>query len=253
MSPILAGFLVFVATFAGSLIGLSLGRILPSHHLDSESKDVVRIAMATVATLAALVVGLLIASSKQGFDERATELKHAVAKTLLLDRTLAAYGPEAAPARAAIRSLVETRIRQMRDGRLTDPDDNAANQGPTIGMVQEAVLPLDPKTDNQRWIKSKALDIASDIAETRWLLVEEGQSSIQGPFLIILIFWLAALFVSFGLFAPRNALVVVCFLISTISVASSIFVILEMDEPFGGLIRLSSQPLTEMLDQLGRP
>jgi hypothetical protein len=253
MSPILAGLLVFIATFAGAVLGLVLGRVLPSHHLDGDSKDVVRIAMATVATLAALVVGLLIASAKQSFDERATQLKHAAAETLLLDRTLAAYGPEAASARAALRQLVETRLGQIRDGGFTSFSANALDEGPTIGVVQEAVLPLEPRTDNQRWIKTKALDIASDIAQTRWLLVEEAQSSIQGPFLFILMFWLAALFLSFGLFAPRNALVVVVFLISTISVASSIFVILEMDEPFGGLIRLSSQPLAEILDQLGRP
>ena len=253
MSPILAGTLTFLCTMGGAILGMMLARSLPAHHLDSESKDVVRISMATVATLSALVVGLLIASAKGSFDERATELRHAAAQSLLLDRMLANYGEEAKPIRAQLRTIIEKRAAQLAQARDRGVVSVALDDGPQIGAVQEAVLPLVPKDDNQRWLKSKALDIAADIAETRWLLVEETQSSIQWPFLIILMFWLGSMFLSFGLFAPRNAMVTMAFLISGLSVGSSIFVILEMDQPFSGFIRISDTPIRQVISELGRP
>ena len=209
--------------------------------------------MATVATLSALVVGLLIASAKESFDDRATELKHAAAQSLLLDRTLAAYGKEADPARMQLRDIIQTRMEQLAVQGLAGLDPVKVAKGPSIGAVQQAVLPLQPRNDNQRWLKTKALDIAADIAQTRWLLIEQSTSSIQWPFLIILMFWLGSMFLSFGLFAPRHAVVIAVFFVTSVSVASSIFIILEMDQPFGGLIHLSNEPIRQVLDQLGKP
>jgi hypothetical protein len=111
---------------------------------------------------------------------------------------------------------------------------------------------LAPQNDAQRWLKSTALEISRNIAEARWLVVEQSGSSIQWPFLAVLVFWLAAIFASFGLFAPYNGSVITVLFISALSVAGSIYLIVEMDQPYGGLIRISSAPLHAALDQLGR-
>jgi exosortase/archaeosortase len=88
------GGIVFACVFGGAVLGMFLGRILPKHHLSAESKDAIKVAMATIATLAALVVGLLIASAKSSFDGTDDKLRGAAAHVILLDRTLAEFGPE---------------------------------------------------------------------------------------------------------------------------------------------------------------
>jgi hypothetical protein len=253
MNAISAGLLSFLCAFVGAMAGLRLAKTLPAQHLDSESKDVVRISMATVATLSALVLGLLIASAKESFDDRASEFRLAAAQTVELDRTLAAFGPSAAAARAKLREIVEQRIAQMAPRGFSGIDLSGIEKSATIGAVQELVLPLVPQDDNQRWLKDKALSLASDIAQTRVLLIEQGSSSVQWPFLLILMFWLGTMFLSFGIFAPHNPTVVVAFLVASFSIASSMFMILEMDDPYQGVIHISDEPMRQALSQMGLP
>ncbi|HEY2758535.1 MAG TPA: hypothetical protein VGJ01_22710 [Pseudolabrys sp.] len=113
-------------------------------------------------------------------------------------------------------------------------------------------MELSPQNDSQRWIKSQALTLGGEIALMRSLVAEQTGSSIQWPFLTILVFWLTVIFVSFGLFAPRNASVLAVLFVCALSVAASIYLIVEMDQPYAGLIKLSSVPLASVLDQLGQ-
>jgi hypothetical protein len=96
-------------------------------------------------------------------------------------------------------------------------------------------LDLAPQNDAQRWLKSTALQISSTIAEARWLVAEQAGSSIQWPFLAILVFWLAIIFTSFGLFAPWNGSVITALFVCALSVAGSIYLIVEMDQPTADL------------------
>ena len=122
-----------------------------------------------------------------------------------------------------------------------------------IEGVQQALLALTPKTDAQRWLQSTALQTTSTIAARRWLIAQQIASNLRWPFLVVLIFWLAVIFASFGLFAPRNMIVVAALFVAALSVAGSIFLILEMDQPYGGFIKIRSDPLRSALEQLGRP
>ena len=253
MGALAVGGIVFGCTFGGALLGMLLGAVLPKHHLSMDSKDVIKVAMAMVATLAALVVGLLIASAKSSFEGKDTEMRRMAADAVLLDRTMAQYGPETRELRSAFRQIFAIRI-----GRIWPEESNgkvapeAIGQGPAVEEIQLKLLELSPQNDAQRWLKSTALEITREMAKGRWLVLEQIGSGIQWPFLAILIFWLAMIFVSFGLFAPRNGSVVIALLVSALSVAGSLYLIVQMDQPYSGLIKISSAPVRAAFDQLGR-
>lgn len=99
-------------------------------------------------------------------------------------------------------------------------------------------------------VLARALTLTSEIEEARWLLVEENRSSIPTPFLVVLVFWLTAIFASLGLFAPRNGTVFTVLLVCALSVSTAIFMILEMDQPYDGILRVSAAPLRSALVEL---
>lgn len=245
--------IVFGCLFGGAVFGMLLGAILPKHHLSTDSKDVIKVAIAMIATLAALVVGLLIASVKSSFDDKDTEMRRMAAHVILLDRTMAEYGPETQVIRDRFRQIVATRIEQIW------PEESkeklalqAVGHGSIIETIQRQLLDLSPQNDTQRWLKATALQITNEIAEARWLVFEQTGSAIQWPFLVILIFWLAVIFASFGLFAPRNGSVISVLFICALSAAGALFLIVQMDQPYSGLIKISSAPVRAALTQLGR-
>lgn len=254
MNALTIGGIVFAAVFGGALLGMCLRTVLPDHHLSTDSKDIIRIAMATIATLAALVVGLLIASAKSSFDTKNGELTRTAAHYILLDRTLAQYGPPTQASRDLLRQIAAMRLHQIwpeeSAGRL---NPGAVSQGTGIETIQRNLLDLAPQNDAQQWLKSRALQLSSDIEEVRWEAVEQLGSSIQWPLLTILVFWFAAIFTSFGLFAPTNSSVIIAMFACALSVASSVYLIVEMDQPYGGLIKLSSAPLVTALGEMGKP
>ena len=253
MSALAIGGIVFACVFGSALLGMYLGRILPKHHLNAESKDIIKVAMAMVATLAALVIGLLIASAKSSFDGKDGELRAAAAHVVLLDRTLAEYGPETEEARKLLRRIVALRFHQIWPQESTARvEPSALNSGVGIEEIQRKLLALSPQNDAQRWLKATALQLTVDIVEARWLVVEQTGSSIQWPFLAILVFWLAMILASFGLFAPANSSAIFALFACSLSVAAAVYLIVEMDQPYGGFIQLSSAPIRTVLDQLGR-
>src|SRR5262249_528612 len=132
--------------------------------------------------------------------------------------------------------------------------DHKAQVEPTAASesLYESLQGLTPKTDSQRALQAAALKTGVDVAQTRWLLFAQKSSAIPLPFLVVLVFWLPVLFMSFSMFARSNACVVVALVLCALSVAGAIFLILELDRPFEGLIQLSSDPLRRALSQLGR-
>jgi len=251
MSAMVIAWIVFGCVFGGVLLGMFLRDVLPDHHLSADSRDVVKLGMGLIATMAALVLGLLIASAKGSYDTQRNELVRLSANVVLLDRVLAHYGSEAKEARDMLRSVVASAL-----DRIWPADSSRAAQleptaTPAEGLYDK-IRGLSPQDEAQRSLQAEALQIAIDLARTRWLLFEQAGSSISMPFLVLLAFWLVIIFVSFGLFAPRNATVLVTMLVCALSVSGGIFLILELDRPFAGLIRISSAPLRSALAHLGR-
>ena len=195
--------------------------------------------MAMLATLAALVLGLLTASAKSSLDDKENAVRSWPAEALLLDRTLAQYGPEAQGARELLKQAIAARIAQLWPGSGEAVTPAKIGEGAGIEGVQQALLALTPKTDAQRWLQSTAVQTTNTIAARRWLIAQQIASNLRWPFLVVLIFWLAVIFASFGLFA----LVVAALFVAALSVAGSIFLILEMDQPYSGFIKIKSDPL----------
>jgi len=250
MRSIAIASIVLGCTFGAALAGIWCRSRLPEHHLDSESKDVVRIGMALIATMAALILSLVIASAKSAYDDQASAVRNLAAYILTLDRTLAQYGPETKPIRELLRQTVAFRLE------ATWPSEGApvAPAGNTVlaQNLEERILEMTPKNDAQRWLQSQALGLASDALKTRWTAFAGAGNVVPAPFLVIVVFWLTALFWSFGLFAPRNATVLSVLLLCALSVAAAVFLILEMESPFTGIMSISSAPLRYALALLGQ-
>jgi hypothetical protein len=250
MSSIAISLITFAVVFGGALLGVALRASLPQNHLSDESKDAVKLGMGLIATMAALVLGLLIASAKSSFDMQNSELTEMSSRIVLIDRILAHYGPETKEARDELRSSV---VRVLDLLSSNDVAGRAQFRSSFSGeALYDEIQGLSPKDDAQRSIQAQALSILVGLGQTRWLLAEQSVSSVSAPLLIVLIFWLTILFISFGLFAPRNATVVVSLLVSALSVSGAIFLILEMYSPYAGLIRVSSAPLRTALTHLGQ-
>jgi hypothetical protein len=254
MSALLVAIIVFACIFAGALVGMALRGRLPAHHLSEESKDVVRLGTGLVATMAALVLGLLVASAKGSYDTQRDGLDEIAANVTMLDIVLQQYGPPAQEARESLRRVMAGAI-----ARLWPAD---GSQEPTLGSTETTaggkalhaqLLALAPADDMQRALKTQALQVGAELARRRLLLVAQHQSTvISGTFLVILTSWLVVLFASFGLFAPCNGTVIAALFISALSVSGAIFLILELDQPFEGLIQISSAPLRAAYAQLAQ-
>jgi hypothetical protein len=247
MSATTISLIVFACVFGGALLGILLHAVLPQQHLSNESKDIVKLGMGLVGTMAALVLGLLVASAKGSYDAQSAELTQMSANIALLDRALALYGPETKEARNLLRGAVARVLDQMWSSASLSVPTAAGGE-----ILYEKIQGLSPKNDTQRSLQGQALSMAVDLGKTRWLMYEQATTSVSMPLVIVLVCWLTAIFISFGLFAPFNATVVASLFVSALSVSGAIFLILEMYTPYAGLVQISDAPLRAALAHLGQ-
>jgi len=251
MGSIAISLIVFACVFGGALFGMLLRGALPQQHLSADSKDVVKLGMGLVATMSALVLGLLVASAKSSYDAQSSALTDMSAKVVLLDRILAHYGPETREARDLLRGTIAAVLDRMWPKDRTSGSQLEAPSG-SGEILLDKIQELSPQDDRQRSLQAQALGVALSLGQTRWLQFAQSTTSISMPLLVMLVFWLATLFISFGLFAPPNGTVVSSMLASALSVSGAILLILEMYKPYGRLIQISGAPLRAALTQLGR-
>ena len=240
----------------GAWLGAAVGRKLPKHHLDAESKDMVKLGIGFLATLAALVLGLLIASAKSSFDTKSQEIQRAPAKIVLLDRNLRQYGSGADPARELLRRLVTSRANLTSiESELQAADATPGAKPPIVAIedVQDQIRALTPADETQRLLKARSLGLSEDFVQTRWLFFEQSAGTIPMPFIVVLIVWLAAIAGCLSLFAPRTGTLMAVTVVCGLSFASAIFLILEMDRPFEGVLHISDIPLRNAVIYLNRP
>jgi hypothetical protein len=242
--------MTFALVFGGALLGVYFRNALPDHHLRDDVRDVVRLSTGLIGTIAALVLGLLIASAKSSYDARSTQIKQITAHIILLDNLLEHYGPDARNLRIMLRNAVPPMIdRVWNEGHRAQraPFAATAEAQEFVNKVQQ----LEPNNDPKRALQARVLSAAVDLGQTRLSLFTQAHDSIPLPFLAILIFWLAIIFTSFGLFVRNSPVVIVTFFVGALSVSASIFLILEMDQPLSGLLQISSEPLRQALGPLG--
>jgi hypothetical protein len=248
LSPIEISLLSFVLMLGGAAIGTQLRRALPDHHLDVHAKDIVRLGAGLVATISALVLGLLISSANTSFEAQRNEVRQMAANLILLDELLERYGPQARPIRQTLRAAIEPLVLQLWGELGTrGPQAMAMEPSGNASRAYMALHELAPQTDAQRSIKSQAIQTATDIQRSRLMLFERSHAGIPAPFLAILIFWLTMIFVSFCLFSPLNPTSIVALILIALSASGAIFLILEMGQPFDGLMQISNRALRTAL------
>jgi hypothetical protein len=247
-NPIVLRLIVLACTFGGALLGIFLRTVLPEAHLSADSKDTVRLGMGMVATMTALVLGLLVASAKNFYDTQGSELTQTAANVVLLDRVLAHYGSETKETRDLLRGAVARTLDRISH----QEHSQMAPTAPGGETLYDKIQALSPTSDTQRALKAQASSMAIDIGKLRWLMFEQASTSVSLPLLVVLILWLTLVFISFGLFAPPNYTVIVTLFLCALSVSGAIFLILAMYTPFQGLMHISSAPLRSALAHLGQ-
>jgi len=239
--------------FGGVLLGLLLRRLLPDQHLQEESKDTIKVGAGMVATVSALVLGLLVASAKTTFDTTEEEMTQRAAKIIFLDHVLADYGPETKATREQLRRTVAASIEMIWPNGKTNTS-GLSNYERMNGMqiTQMTLLKVTPTTDAQRQLYETAQETLTDLRQSRWVLIQRTQHVIPLPFLVLLLFWLTVLHISFGLFAPRNGTVITVLFVSALSVSGAIFIVLDMTHPLQGVVQVSSEPMRKALELIGQ-
>lgn len=252
MTIALYGLVTFVVLFGGALLGLFLGGILPEKYRSDSTQKIVQTATGMVSLLAALVLGLLVATAKNKFDTINRQTEQFAGSLMLLNRELSNYGPEASDAKALLRKYIVARIE------ANWPGESGFKRGPDdpppwklLESLQQSLTGLTPKTESQRSEATRASQIAADLAKTTWLQAAQESDHVQHPFVVMMVLWLFVLFVSFGLFAPRNTLVVLSLAIGAVAIAGAVLVIVDMDSPYEGLIVVSPDPMKAALAGIG--
>ncbi len=251
MNTAITAAILFVCLVGVALLGRRVRRYVPEDHLSADSKDAVKLAMGLVATMTALLLGLLISSAKGTYDTVKSEVMQMAAKVAFLDRVLTVYGPEAAGARVECRDVVAEAVRRM----WPEERSRSAQLAPNEEMgdaLYVTVQRLSPHDDSQRALKAQATTLMVDLGQLRSLLQAQAIPSISRPLLMALICWLVIIFLGFSLVGPPNATTTLALVASAFSVACAVFLILELDHPLSGLIRIPSEPMTNVLNHLAK-
>ncbi len=237
----------------GTLLGLALRRMLPDHHLTEDSKDAIKVGAGMISMMSALVLGLLVGSAKSNFDATNAAMVQGGAKVILLDRLLANFGPETKEIRDGLRKAVAAFIETLgTDEPVTKVGATAFERNTRLEKLLGKIRELKPQNEGQRVLQSQALDLGHEMMLTRWLQIEQAQTPLPRPFPVIVLFWLTMLYTTFGILAPRNATVLTVMLVGALALATAMFLIVEMNQPLGGAIRVSNGPMVKALEHLGR-
>jgi hypothetical protein len=243
--------IVLAGLFAAVSIGMRLRRFLPEHHLSPDSRDTVKLAMGLVATMSALLLGLLVSSAKTSYDTTRMQVIQAAAKFALLDRVLAIYGAPAAEVRGELHAVMEESARRMwpNDSNLPVPSLPNIAKG---NAFYAALLRLEARDDTERTLKAQAVSMTLELGQLRSLREAESTPSISKPMLAVVVLWLLIIFLGFSLIAPPNATARFALIASALCGAGAIFLMLELDRPFDGFLRISSEPMLKVLGEIGK-
>ncbi|MEI6065746.1 MAG: hypothetical protein WCP96_00260 [Methylococcaceae bacterium] len=248
MSAPLTAFVILVCMLCGMAMGSYLRLVLPDDHTQADSKDILMTSAGMMATLIALIIGLLVTSAKGNYDETTLGITQTGAKIISLDYYLSSYGPETKVERKLVRQATATAIERVWTNESTQGADLTKMEAATgMADVYSKIRELSPQNDSQKYLQTQALQISADMMQSRWMLIEQSQTNLPRIFLVVLTFWLTVLFVQFGLLAPRNLTAKSALFICALSVSGAIYLILELNNPLEGTIKVSSTPLHKAL------
>ncbi|MGH7047676.1 MAG: hypothetical protein ACREE2_14945 [Stellaceae bacterium] len=267
MNEIADAGILLVVLLGGSACGVAARPFLSERHRSAETTDLIRLVVTMLVTFAALVLGLLTTSVKASFDGIDNDLRSFAINIIQLDRSLRQYGSAADPARALLRSytaaaIVSTWPSEPKPAgayyptRISPPPTANSIESTSLGdmltRLETDLRQLQPMDPMHRRLEPVILNQYEQLSRMRWRLIEEAHSSISMPFYIVLSLWLVIVFASFGLSAPRNILSYITIFLGALSIALVIYVILDLDTPFTGVMMVSSQPMRDALAELSR-
>jgi hypothetical protein len=248
--PLIIGLTVAIAILAGAFGGWKVKKLLPAEHLTEETKSLVSVSTAIVATVSALVLGLLISNANSSFIRLGGEVTALSAQILRLDKILLRYGSDAQAARETLREYAKQKTTDM----FPDPPGNVRLGNPStyelLQRLEDMLLALKPANPRDQWWMGQAMTLASKIGETRWLIAQQVGQGTPKAFVALLVLWLALLFASFGLFAPHNLTSAVILTLSALAVAGAVAMFLELEQGFGRMIHISPKPMRQALTVL---
>lgn len=250
MNAVSTSLIIFCIIFSGALVGMFIRDLLPRHHLNPDSKEVVKLSMGLVATLTALVLGLLVANARSSFDAKSTHVRQMTANFTLLDAVLEQYGPEARNARLQLRRMLPALAEKVWRGDEENAGLTPFQKAPEGEAYFRDVQLLNPRNEAQKLLRDRIYQATNDIAQTRLLLHAQTGNAIRTPFLAIMTFWMFVLFVSFGLFGRATPVTIGALLICAMSVSGAIFLIIELDRAFTGMMAIRAEPLLNALPQM---
>jgi hypothetical protein len=248
VSALAISLIALALIFGGTFLGVFLRRALPESHLVDEAKDVVRLGTGLIGTIAALVLSLLVSTAHSSYNTQIGEVRRLTASIVLLHQILAQYGPETHEARAQLRQAIGPWVRGI--WREHASEDTPFGATGAAEATYAKVAELSPQTEAQHLLKARAIDISTDLAQTRLLLFFQAASSIPKPFLAVLVFWLTMIFTSFSLFSRLNPTLLVVLFVIALSASAAIYLILDLSQPFAGLMQVSKEPLLNALGPL---
>ncbi|MFM0646291.1 DUF4239 domain-containing protein [Paraburkholderia bryophila] len=266
MSEISSALLVFLLLLGTTGIGVWVRPLLPEEHKAHETVQLIQLVIGMLVTFAALVLGLMTASAKASFDTTSNDLRTYAADLIEFDTTLREYGADTSRARDLLRQYTAAAIASTWPGEPAPSGDYPKDVGTqdnsqklenvrlgdmltAVGRELRQLRAHDPP--QQRTLED-GLSQYRRVVDARWKIIEEAHSSISQPFFTTLTFWLGVIFLSFGLIAPRNALALVTICLGAVSIASAVYVIVDLDTPFTGPIVVSSQPMRDALGHLSQ-
>jgi len=259
-NPISLSLLVLACTLAAAAAGFALRRRLGPAPDADQSREGVRMAMSLMTTLTAIVLGMVTASAKETYDQATAVVTGTAVDMITLDRKLDNYGPEAAAARAEVRVCVDRMIERMQSGERYFVDNKHATEvGTSIERVWSAIHVLKPADARQEDLRDQALAILSgrvkygpgNLEQQQWAFAVKP-ASVPRNFLIVVVAWLVLEFFALGIFFPRSRAMSVAITIAGLVVASSMFLILELEDPLTGAMRVPVESLKLARDLLGR-
>src|ERR1700756_4780528 len=233
-NTVFIGLIVFAVILVGAFVGVKVRDRLPKHHLTDETKNLVSVSTAVVATVSALVLGLLISNANTSFTRLGGQVTALSAEILRLDHILRRYGADAEPARNMLLQYAQHKAADLfpddrSDVRLSNPSTYELLQ-----RLEDMLLALKPANPRDQWWLAQAMTLAAKIGETRWLLAQQIGQGTPKAFVALLVFWLALLFASFGLFAPRNLTSAITLTLCALAVGGAVAIFLPLAEGLGG-------------------
>ena len=265
MNDLLAAFVVFVLLCASTGLGMVVARALPEKHRSRETFDLMSLVIGMMFTFAALILGLVTASVKTGFDSAAHDRQYDALVLTELDLCLRDLGPAADAARADIRSYTAGVIA------TTWPNEPAptgipypkAKDIPRVGsspilanLMRNARLEIsriNPSDPSQARIANDCRKDFLDFQSARYAVIEDVHEGLSAPFYRMMVLWLVVLFGGFGLIAPRHTLAVITIALCAFSLSTAIFVIDDLSTPYGGLFSVSSASMRAALASMMGP